>query len=148
MTDLADLLTRAGLPSDTPVRLLNFGSDPAMVDRILAAIAGGDKTGTFSLAWLHERGLAEPPVVGGYCAPVTAAGEPVQLLRTTGVETVPFDAIGPEHTALDGPAIRELPVWRDVHWAFFGNVLEAAGLAPSGEMPVVVERFEPVTPAS
>ncbi len=147
MTDLATLLAQAGLPPETPVRRLRFGDDPAIVDRIVAAIASGDKTGTFSLAWLHERGLTEPPVVGGYCAAVTADGTPVQLLRTISVETVPFDAIGAEHTALDGPAIRELTVWREVHWAFFSGVLEAAGLTPSGAMPVVVERFEPVTPA-
>ena len=64
------------------------------------------------------------------------------MLKTTALKTIPFDQITEKETAIDGPAVRPLDVWRSVHVKFFTNELAARSKSFSDDMPVTVEKFE------
>jgi uncharacterized protein YhfF len=47
-----------------------------------------------------------------------------------------------EDTAVDGSPVRDITVWRPLHTAYWGAMLEPYGLAVADDMPVIVEAFE------
>jgi uncharacterized protein YhfF len=113
---------------------------------ILEIVAAGNKTGTFSLVWLHEKKPETRPYIAEQVVLCDYFGRPGILLVTTGLELVSWRDIGPQHTALDGPAMREVAAWRQVHWRLWSGQLAEVGLAASEDMPVCVERFRVVYP--
>lgn len=126
------------------VRVRHFGQDERVADMLANLIAAGEKTGTFTSPWLFEGDPNETPVLGGYTVVTDFHGKPRLLLRTTAVSTMRFDEISENETGLDGPSIRTLAVWRQVHLAYFGRRLAKVGRTPSPGMPVTVESFEVV----
>ncbi len=64
------------------------------------------------------------------------------LYRVTEVETVPFEGINHDHVQVEGPNARNVEVWRNIHWDYWGGMLRAKGREPSMQMPVVFHRFE------
>ena len=62
-------------------------------------------------------------------------------LRTVGLELLTFKNIDLSYTALDGPSVRDLEVWRDVHTKHWNTLLGELGKTVEDDMPVIVERF-------
>ncbi len=135
-------------PADGFYRARHFSDQQAMSVRIIDLIRAGEKVGTFTSPWLFEGDRNKTPVVGGYMMVTDFEGTPALIVRTTKLETVPYDEITEEHTQIDGPAVRPLDVWDRVHWAYFERNLEPKGMAPERDMPVVVEQFELVCDAA
>ncbi len=131
-------------PASDFFRVRHFGEDARVADLLVGLIASGQKTGTFTSPWLFEGKPNETPVVGGYTVVTNFLAEPRLLLRTTGVSTMHFDEISEKETSLDGPAVRNLDVWRRVHWAYFGRKLADLDRKPSPDMPITIEKFEVV----
>lgn len=131
-------------PADGFYRVRYFGRTQAVADVILRLIREGEKTVTFTSPWIYAGDRATTPVVGGYSVVTDFAGQPNLVVRTTSVETKPFNAVTEADSQYEGPAVRPLEAWREVHWRFFSAVLEPLDRAPSQEMPVTVERFEVV----
>ena len=69
-------------------------------------------------------------------------GEPLCVVETTAVATVPFEEVSEEFAATEGEGDRSLRYWREVHWAYFGRVCKRIRRVPSPRMPIVCERFE------
>ena len=109
---------------------------------ILGYIRTGQKVGTFPLPWQLEKTGEPMPQQGDCTIQLDFAGQPQVVVRTTSVEVMPFNAITASHTAIDGPPVRSLEVWRPVHVAYYSQVLAKLGLAFSEAMPVCVEKFE------
>ena len=130
--------------ADSFVRIRYFGQDARVADLLVNLIAVGEKTGTFTSPWIFEGNRNETPVLGGYTVVTDIAGNPRLLLRTTAVRTMRFDEISEAETLVDGPAVRMLDVWRQVHWAYFERELASLNRTPSTDMPVTVEEFEVV----
>jgi len=133
-------LPEAGLPADFDVRWIGLDADTT--EAILALIAAGEKTGTYSLPWIIERSGRRPPAPGLPIVLVDIHGRPRLLVRLTRVEQVTFGAIDATHTALDGPPVRDLAVWKPMHTDHWNGLLAPFGLAVSEDMPVLVEAFE------
>ena len=110
-------------------------------------VAAGDKTGTFSLPWLHASLPDTKPDIGQFVVLSNYDGEPQALLRTMALTLVTFKDIDETHTALDGPSVRDLTVWRGIHTTYWNSLLEAIGKQVEDDMPVIVERFACVYPA-
>jgi uncharacterized protein YhfF len=123
-------------------RVKCFGSDPAMSRLLLDLIRSGQKTGTFGLEWEFEDRPEERPAPGDLFIVTDSAGEPGTLIRVTGTAVLPFSAIGDEHLQCEGPALRELPLWRKLHWDFWTPALRAMGREPAEDMPILFQRFE------
>ncbi len=119
-----------------------IGLDAPTTRQIFDLIRAGDKTGTFTLPWLVARGERPPPKVGDCLVLVDYDGTPTLVVRTRRVHTVAFGDMTNADTAVDGSPVRDISVWRPLHTAYWGAMLEPYGLAVSDDMPVVVEAFE------
>lgn len=134
----------ATLPPQPPVAWA-FGATPEHADELLALVLEGVKTGTASTVWEYEDGGETMPVVGELSIILDGSGEPQAVIRTTALEVVPFDRVGPEHAHSEGEGDRTLASWREAHERYW----RAHSTSPRGfaqDMPVLCERFELLWP--
>ena len=127
-------------PGTYSVRMI--GWDAATTEQVLELIARREKTGTYSLPWLIERGEREQPAEGSAIVFVDFEGNPRLLVRLTDIEAVTFREIDERHTAIDGIPVRAVDVWKPLHTSYWNPMLARYGLEVTDEMPVLVERFE------
>jgi len=131
-------------PADGFYRVRSIGGTPGSIEAITNLILSGDKTGTFTSPWIYEDDRSLTPVVGGYSVLTDSKKAPRAVLKTTGLLMLPFNRITEKETALDGPAIRSLDLWRPIHVKFFTGEVTARGRVFAADMPVTVEKFEVV----
>lgn len=134
----------ATLPQAPPIAWA-FGATPEHADELLDLVLAGVKTGTASTVWEYEDGADPMPVVGELSIILDGAGEPRAVIRTTALEVVPFDRVGPEHAYSEGEGDRTLASWREAHERHW----RAHSTSPRGfarDMPVLCERFELLWP--
>jgi uncharacterized protein YhfF len=124
----------------------SFGDDARLADELLGLVLDGVKTGTSTA--LAELELADEPlpVTGDLSIILDGAGHPAALIRTTRVETVPFDQVDAAFAAAEGEDDRSLQSWRVEHETYWRRVLGRIGGEFSPGMPVVTERFELLYP--
>ena len=127
-------------------RIRAIGSSQDTMTKILAHVRNGEKRGTFSLPWLLEKTPELTPKLGEYVVLVDFDGQPGALVTTTEIENITYDTITAAHTAVDGPAIRELTKWQAIHKPYWTQALAAIGEQFAGDMPVLVEHFKLVYP--
>lgn len=123
-------------------RLRSFGRDPVLARRILDLIVAREKTGTFAVDWEFESRPADRPQPGDLYIVTDHEGQPGALIRITATEVLPYRAIDERHIACEGPALRSLGPWRELHWNFWRGVLMPLGREPAEDMPVLWQRFE------
>ena len=123
-------------------RLLSFGTDPVVARRIIDLIIAGEKTGTFAADWIYEDCPQERPAAGDLRIVTDPAGAPAALVRITHTECLPFSELTAAHIACEGPALRDLELWRKVHWDYWQRTLAPLGRTPAADMPVLCQRFE------
>lgn len=131
-------------PADGFYRVRSIGGSPQATETITKLILDELKTGTFTSPWMYDGDRTITPVVGGYSVLTDSTDTPRAVLKTTGLMTLPFNQITENETALDGPAVRPLDVWRPIHVTFFTNELTTRGKSFVEDMPVTVEKFEVV----
>ena len=128
------------LDSGRGYRIKCFGRSADLASLLLSLVASGQKTGTFSL--LEEFSDENPlPEVGEQVIVTDFEGRPGCLYRIEEVETVPYREIGDRHVACEGPQLRDVGLWRDVHWPYWTEYLSDRGKEMSMEVPVVFQRF-------
>lgn len=133
-----------GVEAGTGAVERQIGIGAEMQDRLLPIILSGEKTITTTSPWLYQAGLAREPVAGAYSVLLDGAGQPRAVLRTTRVETLPFDQVTEEHSRYEGAPVRPLEAWRAVHVRYFTQTLAPLGRQPTPDMPVTLEWFEVV----
>jgi uncharacterized protein YhfF len=135
---------RLGVAVDQPVRTRRFGETKAMTQLLLPLILAGEKTITTTSPWLYGSDPSAKPAEGAYSIVLDETGVPRAVLRTIAVKTVPFDAVTEEDSRYEGPTVRRIEAWREVHVRYFTRVLARVGKVPTPDMPVTLERFEVV----
>ncbi len=95
----------------------------------------------FSLPWLNAVHVETKPDIGNFVILLDYDGDPQALSQTVGLTLVTFGEIDATHTALDGPSVRDLTVWRGIHTNYWNGLLEPLGKKVGDNLPVVVERF-------
>lgn len=135
-----DSLPQARLPDDYQVRWI--GLDAESTRQIFELIRAGDKTGTFTLPWIVNRTEQPAPRVGDAIILIDFDGTPTMLIRLTDIEEVPFGQITNQHTAVDGPPVRDIAVWKPLHTQYWNAMLEPFDMSVSDDMPVWIEKFE------
>lgn len=123
-----------------------FGDDPELADRLLGLVLAGEKTATSSALVEYELAGEALPRRGDLAIVLDSAGRPAALVRTTAVDTVPFDQVDEDLAAAEGEGDRTLASWRTEHEAYWHRALEPLGAAFAPGMPVVTERFELLYP--
>ena len=119
------LPTLSAPPADGFYRVRSIGGTPETMEAITRLILAGDKTGTFTSPWMYEGDRSITPVVGGYSVLTDSRGAPAAVLKTTMLMTLPFNQITENETAVDGPPVRPLEIWRPIHVDFFTGELAA-----------------------
>lgn len=135
-----------GVPGTLVPPSWSFGDDPALADALLALVLDGTKTATSTALAEFEAGDEPLPARGDLSIVTDGAGRPGALIRTTRVETVPFDQVDAAFAAAEGEDDRSLDSWRVEHERYWRRVLEPLGAQFSPTMPVVTERFELLYP--
>lgn len=128
-----------------PPQAWSFGDEPELAENLLGAVLAGDKTATSSALWDYTDENAPLPVAGELSILLDGAGHPRALIRTTSVETLPFEEVDSDFAAAEGEDDRTLESWRAGHEAYFRRTL-GEGREFTVEMPVVCERFQLLYP--
>ena len=119
-----------------------FGDHPQLADELLALVLAGTKTATASLVVEYEDASEQLPRQGDLSILLDGAGDPRALIRTTEVETVPFDQVTAEHAWAEGEDDRTLESWREQHERYWRRTLAGTDHEFDPSVPVVCERFE------
>ena len=104
-------------------------------------VATGEKTATSDLQWSYDASDADPPADGAVSILLDGDGEPVCVVESTHVETVPFDQVGARFAANYGEWGGTLDSWREQAWAYYSAVCRRLDREPSETMPLVCERL-------
>lgn len=126
---------RTRLPSEriNHYGVRTLGSSEAVFRRLLPVLLDGSKTGTFA--------LEDPSRPGDHWVVTHFDGTPALLWRVESIEVVPFGEISAAHIQLEGPGLRQLPAWRQVHLAAWKESLQGLDAGQIGRTPVYVQRF-------
>ena len=111
-----------------------LGDDPAICSLILDLVRSGQKTGTFALAEEFTTAGEALPAVGEYLVLTDFDGPAGCIVQLTEVTTKPFADITVEDIACEGPGLRNLAAWRELHWGYWGRLLERLGRSPRPDM--------------
>ena len=136
---------RPDLRIDT-YKVRTFGGSKTMADRIVPRIVSGEKTGTIALAAEFDDDPGRAPRVGDIYVVTDWEGAPAVMYQVTDAQTLPYEAIGEEHVQVEGPNLRNLKAWQDVHWPYFGSIMRQRGKEPSLQMPVIFQRYAIIHP--
>jgi uncharacterized protein YhfF len=142
----AEACAEAGIDPETAYQVWYFGDGEPMATALAELVRDGPKRATTSLAASIDALPETAPELGGYSVVTTFAGEPVVVIRTTRIDTMPFDDVDAAFAWDEGEGDRTLDDWRRAHAAFFERECSALGIAWSGARLVVCERFEKVYP--
>lgn len=134
-------------PADDFYRVRYYGTSQTIATMLGKLIVDGVKTGTFLVPRAHEGDAHMKPVVGGYIVLTDFDGKPLALLETLSVRTVKFDDIIEPDVQCEGPNLRNLAAWRNVHFEYFAAQLKPLGFTMSGEEKVTIETFRVVKKA-
>ena len=137
----------AGVPAKKAGRLVarRLGSTHEMCELLLGLVLGEEKTCTYSLVQLleEEGGLLAP---GDRIVFLDADHSPRCLVELDQCEQLAFNQVNERHTAGEGPAAREVKVWRRIHAAYWGSWLESRGQEFHEEIPVMWQSFRLLYP--
>jgi uncharacterized protein YhfF len=134
-------------PAEDFYRVRHYGNSQTIATMLGQLIVDGVKTGTFLVPRAHEGDPHMKPVVGGYTVLTDFEGKPLALLETLSVRTVKFDDIVEPDVQCEGPNLRNIAAWRNVHWEYFAAQLKPLGHEMSGEEKVTIENFRVVRKA-
>jgi uncharacterized protein YhfF len=134
---------RAVLP-DEPLggryTVRRIGNGEAICEMLLGLIATGQKTGVFSLpSDLEAEGVV--PHTGDYVILVDFSGRPRCLVKMEECRQMKFGEVGPQQTACESPAARDVEVWRGIHRQYWGPVLAARNMTLTDDLPILFQRF-------
>jgi uncharacterized protein YhfF len=122
---------------DGPYTAWGFGNTEQMATELGLLVRDGPKRATASLRSVYD-GDEPMPRVGDLGVILDGRGQPLCVIRITGVEVRRFGDVDAQFAWTEGEGDRSLEFWRDAHIRFF-----AAEGRPFGEdTEVVLERFE------
>lgn len=104
-----------------------MGDSEAMSRELALLVVSGRKTATSSLAWEYEWEGSPLPRLGDEDIIADSNGMPYAWIRTTSIQVVPFEKVGPDFAAAEGEGEGTLEGWRQVHWAFFSDFVAESG---------------------
>jgi uncharacterized protein YhfF len=114
-----------------------FGNTEQMATELGLLVRDGPKRATASLRSVYD-GDEPMPRVGDLGVILDGRGEPLCVIRTTGVEVRRFGDVDAQFAWTEGEGDRTLEYWREAHIRFFAT----EGRPFDEDTEVVLERFE------
>ncbi|MBT4890369.1 MAG: ASCH domain-containing protein [Rhodospirillales bacterium] len=115
-----------------------------IIDDIGALAVSSLKRGTCHLAMQFEKEDVPMRNVDDYWIVVKTDGTPECVVKIIGINIVPFNLVGPEFAASEGPEGGLIPShenWSNAHRGYFQEQCEGWGVAWREDHPVVCESF-------
>ncbi len=123
-----------------------FGDTERIANLCADLVVRRIKTATSSLLWECEA-KGKPLVRVGDLSIVTNwSREPICIIKTTEVRTIPFKEVDEGFVYDYGEGDRSIKWWHKNMWEYYSEECRSLGRAPTSEMPVVCERFRVVFP--
>jgi len=121
-------------------RVWHIGGDQETALIVADLIKQGEKTGTFQLPDVYtKKPQSAQPLEGNYGIVTDLNGAPKVMIKTVATRDVRYGDITEADVQIDGPAMRELNAWQDVHWAHFGNLLKQVSKPMTEDVTVTIE---------
>ncbi len=120
----------------------SIGIDEETTGLILDFIREGEKIGTFSLPWVMAKEGQTETASGTNIILSDYYGIPQLIVKITKPFLKTFGTISPKETALDGPPVRDIKIWKPLHFEYWNGLLKEYGKRCSEDMPIIVEPFE------
>lgn len=135
---------RSATGHDGPVGCFAFDDSPEIQTMLGRLVLEGPKRAT---AGLHaDQVIGPPPVEGQHDAVLDGDGNPLCIIRTEQVRTLPFRERDPAFAWDEGEDDRTLRAWSEVHERYFSRRAELLGLEFGEDSLVDFERFRVVWP--
>jgi uncharacterized protein YhfF len=127
------------LPTGDPPPARRLGRTAELCERLNGYVITRSKTGVFSQ--LEDFPGGRLPRAGDLQILANFQGQPRCLVRYEECRVMPFSDVGPEHVAIETPALRDLEAWRRFHRGYWEPVLAARGESFREDQPLVFQRF-------
>lgn len=134
------------LPATINADIWFFGDSQELSVSLAALVLSGPKRATTGLIAEMMADGAALPHAGGLSLVTDYHGEPLMILRSTRVDTLPFNAVDADFAAAEGEGDGSLRYWQDAHERYFKRSCQRIGIAWRPDLPVVCERFEVLYP--
>ena len=122
-----------------------FHNNKEDADRLAELTVNGKKKASSGLYSLYTQYNVDLPKVGNKQIVTDFSGKAKAIIKTTYVDTIPFDKVSKDYAQLDmATNINPLEKWKKAHWEFFASFMEKNGNKPSKEMLIVCEKFETI----
>ncbi len=122
-----------------------FHNNEADAKRLADLIVSGKKQAGSMLYFFFEEANADLPAIGTKSIVTNFDGKARAIIKTTKVDTIPFNQISEAYAALDmGTNSEPLKKWKKAHWDFFAPAMEQSGKKPTEEMLIVCTWFETI----
>ncbi len=125
-----------------------FGDNEKLANDLAALVIEGTKRATANLVWSFEEANQRIRVPGDYRVVTDWNQNPVCVIETTRVETVPFEQVTAEFAAIEGEGDGSLKYWKWGHTNYFTRECRRLNRPFSGNMLVVCEQFDVVFPSA
>ncbi len=133
---------QVGLDDSTPYTVKVYGNNPDMATLLMGLVSSGQKTGTFTLVWEYEDKGEPLPARGDWVVVTDTEGAPGCVYQITATEIVPFNQMEDRHVQCEGPQLREIEAWSNLHWEFWSQQLAGSNRIPDRSMPVLCLSFK------
>jgi len=143
-----DEFRAAGHPDVQLASAFAFGDSKELADELADLVLNGPKRATAGLVLEFERDGEQLPRVGDHSIVLNGRGQPVCVIRTTGVEVKPLNQVDEQFAWDEGEGDRSLAWWRDAHDRYFIRQCDQLGVPFQDDLEVVFERFEVAWPVS
>jgi uncharacterized protein YhfF len=118
-----------------------FGFTPEDASAVACLVLEGIKTATGSVLWSYEADGKQIPRIGDCWIVTDGNDDPVCIIRTTDVSTIPFDEVRETYAREGGEGDRTLATWRPMYWRYIVSECRRIGREPNRKAPLVMERF-------
>lgn len=132
--------------TDRFYEVFHFDDNERDANYLAELVLEGTKRATASLLWTYEAQDKTLPTAGVFSVVTNWRKEPLCVIETTNVETVPFHQVNESFAETEGEGDKTLRMWKEVHWKYFSRECMRIGKEPSLDMPVICETFRVVYP--
>lgn len=129
-----------------PYQVWFFGNEREMARQLGKLVLAGKKKATTSLVLINEMKPEMAPIEDGYSVVTEFDGDPLCVIRTTGIRHVPFAEVDAQFAFNEGEDDQTLESWRAVHLKYFTRECAELNITFDESMLVACERFELVYP--
>ena len=123
-----------------------IGANKEDADHGSTLILTGQKTATSSLIWEFEINNEALPSIGDLCVIENGKGEPVCVVETIWVETIPFAKVDAKFAKEYAEADGTLEDWKKVFGKYYAGVCLSLGKEFTPDTLLVCERFRVIYP--